>query len=104
LLHAVDTALARSQEQCAELADCTWGARNTLHMTHPMSLALPWAARWLDMPAVQLPGDNDMPRVQGPAFGASQRLVVSPGREAEGWLQMPGGPSDHPLSPFYGAG
>ena len=45
-----------------------------------------------------------MPRVQGEAFGASQRLVVSPGREAQGSLQMPGGPVDHPLSPFYGAG
>ena len=45
-----------------------------------------------------------MPRVQGPAFGASQRLVVSPGHEAQGYFQMPGGPVDHPLSPFYGAG
>ena len=45
-----------------------------------------------------------MPRVQGPAFGASQRMVVSPGREAEGYFQMPGGPVDHPMSPFYGAG
>jgi penicillin amidase len=56
------------------------------------------------MPAEPLPGDVAMPRVQGPSFGASQRLVVSPGREAEGGLQMPGGPVDHPLSPFYGAG
>ena len=47
---------------------------------------------------------QQMPRVQGEAFGASQRLVVSPGREAQGSLQLPGGPVDHPLSPFYGAG
>ena len=66
--------------------------------------ALPFAARWLDMPAQPMPGDAAMPRVQGAAFGASQRLVVSPGREAEGLFQMPGGPVDHPLSPFYGAG
>lgn len=104
LLHSMDIALARLQEECAGLQDCTWGARNTLNMSHPMSLALPWAARWLDMPAVPLPGDSDMPRVQGPTVGASQRLVVSPGREDEGWLQVPGGPTDHPLSPFYGAG
>ncbi len=45
-----------------------------------------------------------MPRVQGASFGASQRLVVSPGKEAQGYFQMPGGPVDHPLSPFYGAG
>jgi penicillin amidase len=56
------------------------------------------------MPEQQLPGDAQMPRVQGAAFGASQRLVVSPGHEAQGSLQMPGGPVDHPLSPFYGAG
>ena len=45
-----------------------------------------------------------MPRVGGPAFGASERLVVAPGKEAQGLFQMPGGPVDHPLSPFYGAG
>jgi len=65
---------------------------------------LPFASRWLDMPAQPLPGDQHMPRVQGGDFGASQRLVVSPGHEAQGSLQMPGGPVDHPLSPFYGAG
>jgi penicillin amidase len=56
------------------------------------------------MPAVELPGDNDMPRIQGPTFGASERFAVSPGREAEGIFEMPGGQSGHPLSPFYRAG
>jgi penicillin amidase len=28
-------------------------------------------------------------------------MVVSPGREAEGIMQMPTGQSGHPLSPFY---
>jgi penicillin amidase len=32
---------------------------------------------------------------------ASERLVVSPGRESEGILEMPTGQSGHPLSPFY---
>jgi penicillin amidase len=45
-----------------------------------------------------------MPRVQGPAFGASQRMVVAPGHEADGLVHMPGGQSGHPLSPFWGAG
>ena len=40
-------------------------------------------------------------RVQSPVGGASQRLVVAPGREAEGIFQMPGGQSGHPLSPHY---
>ena len=38
------------------------------------------------------------------AFGASERFAVSPGRETEGYLQLPGGPSGHPLSPFYRSG
>ena len=45
-----------------------------------------------------------MPRVQDGAFGASERFAVSPGHEAEGYLQMPGGQSGHPLSPYYRAG
>jgi penicillin G amidase len=65
---------------------------------------LPFASRWLDMPAQALSGDAAMPRVQGTQFGASERIVVSPGKEEEGTFQMPGGPVDHPLSPFYRAG
>jgi penicillin amidase len=94
---AVDGLLA----QCRELARCTWGEANRLSMQHPLSRAIPLLARWLDMPEQALPGDVNMPRVQGVAFGASQRLVVAPGREAEGFLSTPGGASGHPLSPFY---
>jgi len=104
LLHSLDRTLAELVKTCGELRSCTWGRLNTLSMKHPMASAVPWLRPWLDMPAVALPGDIEMPRVQGPAFGASERLVVSPGREAEGILQVPGGPVDHPLSPFYGAG
>ncbi|HET9449221.1 MAG TPA: penicillin acylase family protein, partial [Steroidobacteraceae bacterium] len=104
LLGSLDRVLADLEKECEELKRCTWGAENTLRMRHPLSAALPFASHWLDMPAQQLPGDQHMPRVQGSAFGASQRLVVSPGREAQGSLQSPGGPVDHPLSPFYGAG
>jgi penicillin amidase len=35
------------------------------------------------------------------AVAASERMVVSPGREAEGIMQMPTGQSGHPMSPFY---
>ena len=87
------------------LPDCTWGARNTLAMRHPLSSAFPaWIAAYLDMRAQPLPGDSYMPRVQAPGFGASERMVVSPGREAEGIFHQPGGASGHPLSPFYRAG
>lgn len=87
------------------LAARTWGERNTTHIAHPLSRALPaFAARWLDMPAEQLPGDSNMPRVQAPDFGASERFAVAPGDEAHGYFMMPGGQSGHPLSPYYGAG
>ena len=64
----------------------------------------PCSRGFLDMPAEPLPGDWSMPRVQSPDSGASERFSVSPGRETEGYLHMPGGQSGHPLSPFYRAG
>ena len=104
LLASLDAAIETLRKQCGTLKQCTWGRENTLEMKHPLSAALPLASLWLDMPATPMPGDAAMPRVQGPRFGASERLVVSPGHESEGLFQMPGGPVDHPLSPFYGAG
>jgi penicillin amidase len=83
----------------------TWGQRNVLRMRHPLSASLPaFVARWLDAPFEPLPGDREMARVQTPTSGASQRLVVSPGREQDGVFHMPGGQSGHPLSPYYLAG
>ncbi|MGV8959473.1 MAG: penicillin acylase family protein [Stenotrophomonas sp.] len=91
--------------QGADLSARTWGERNTAAICHPVSRALPALfKRWLCMPREALPGDGNMPRVQGPAFGASQRMVVSPGHEQDGIVHMPGGQSGHPLSPFWGAG
>ena len=60
--------------------------------------------RWLDMPHEPLPGDQNLPRIQSPDFGASQRSVVAPGQEESGYFDMPGGQSGHPLSPYYGSG
>lgn len=105
LLAAVDDVLADVAKTGRPLADFTWGTRNTLAMQHPFGRFLPKAvARLIDMPAERMSGDSDMPRVQGPRFGQSERLVVSPGHEDEGILHMPGGQSGHPMSPFYRAG
>lgn len=105
LLAAVDTLLGYYEQQGAgSLAGRTWGERNTTRIRHPLSGAIPFASRWLDVPPRQLPGDQDMPRVQGPGFGASERLVVSPGHEEEGFFHMPVGQSGHPMSPYYQAG
>ncbi|MGN6790284.1 MAG: penicillin acylase family protein [Rhodanobacteraceae bacterium] len=87
------------------LADKTWGRRNAAKIDSPLSVALPgWLARFFDMPGDELPGDNDMPRVLHPAFGASMRMDVQPGNEAHGILEMPAGQSDNPLSPWFGKG
>ncbi len=79
----------------------TWGEKNTVRIQHPLSKAVPALSWLLDEPARQLPGDSNMPRVQGVAFGASERFGVSPGHEDQGYFHMPGGQSGHPLSPFY---
>lgn len=86
------------------LDTASWGEVNTLAMRHPLSLVLPVVGRWLDMPADPLPGDAHVPRVQLPRNGASQRLVVAPGREEQGLFHMPGGQSGHPLSSYYRTG
>ena len=105
--------LASSAKQVAEelaalpgpLADKTWGKHNTAKIDNPLSVALPaWLARLFDMPHDELAGDNNMPRVLHPAFGASMRMDVQPGDEAHGILEMPAGQSDNPLSPWFGKG
>lgn len=87
------------------LAERSWGEANTARICHPLAAALPAPLRGrLCMPAEPLPGDGLVPRVQSPDMGASQRMVVAPGRESEGITHQPGGQSGHPLSPFWGAG
>jgi penicillin G amidase len=101
LLAAVDAVLKSDEAVGPRLADRTWGERNTTHIQHPLSLAVPLLGRWLDVPSRPLPGDENMPRVQGPTFGASERIVVSPGHEETGIFHMPVGESGNPLSPYY---
>jgi penicillin amidase len=86
------------------LSERSWGEYNTASIRHPLSRALPALSAWLDMPAEPLNGDVDLPKAQGPAFGASQRFSVSPGDEENGLMHMPTGQSGHPLSDFYRKG
>ncbi len=83
--------------------DAPWGERVALQMSHPLSMALQWLAGDLDMPAHPQHGDVLSVRVAARTLGASQRLVVSPGRERDGIFHMPGGQSGHPFSPHYRA-
>ncbi len=79
----------------------TWGERNEIRMRHPVSIAMPLLSRGYDIPAHPQPGHPDAIRVATPGFGASARLVVSPGREDLAILQTPGGQSGDPSSPHY---
>lgn len=102
ILAAVDETVAYLKRS-GPLEGRTWGERNTTAIRHLLSPALPsFLGRWLDMPPHELPGDQDMPRVQHASHGASLRMVVAPGREEEGYFDMPTGESGHPLSPHYG--
>ena len=87
-----------------DLTQRSWGELNTAQIDHPLSAAIPLLGRFLDMPHEPLNGDVDMPRVQGPSTGASERFSVAPGDEAHGLMQMPTGQSGHPLSRFYRRG
>jgi penicillin amidase len=100
LLHAAIDRVASGDPEARR----TWGERNRARIQHPLARAIPALSPLLDMPADPLDGDAFMPRVQSPRFGASQRMAVSPGREAQGIFHMPGGQSAHPLSPFHGSG
>jgi penicillin amidase len=105
LLAVIDAMLESEPSDGRGLDARTWGRANTARIRHPLSAALPWLSGWLDMPAEPLPGGRaDLPRIQGPDYGASERLVVSPGSEDRGIFEMPCGQSAHPLSPFYRKG
>jgi penicillin amidase len=104
-LAAADQVVADIDREGEALAHATWGNRNRAQIRHPLARSLPLGlGRFLNLPNDPLPGDAHMPLIQSPTFGASMRLVVSPGHEEDGLFQMPGGQSGHPLSAFYRAG
>jgi penicillin amidase len=104
LLNRIDAVIGEATQNGASLEEVTWGGINRAAIAHPLARFLPWLGGWLAAPADPLPGDIYMPRVQAPAFGASERIVVAPGHEETGIFHMPGGQSGHPLSPFFLAG
>lgn len=106
LLVAAADDVARSYGEAGNTPGAApWGTLNAARIEHPFARFLPrWAATWLAMPPDPLPGDSNMPRVQHPNFGASERFVVSPGHEDAGIFNMPGGQCSNPLSPYFRAG
>jgi penicillin amidase len=81
-----------------------WGQLNRLEITHPLGNALPFLKRFFDFPALPVGGDYEAVKVLRGDFGSSERMVVSPGHEEEGFYHQPGGASGHFLSPYYRSG
>ena len=104
LLKRLDSTIAELLKECSSLESCEYGALDPVAVRHPLGSAVPLLSKLVDMPKLPLAGDNHMPHVQVGSFGASERFAVSPGRERDGYLMLPGGPSGHPLSPFYRSG
>jgi penicillin amidase len=82
----------------------SWGDANRARISHYLSLAVPALGPFLNMPRDPLPGHTTTVRVQSSTFGASERLVVSPGHESDAILHMPTGQSGNPLSPYHADG
>jgi len=87
-----------------QAARFTWGARNHTFIQHPLAAFVPGLSWLTDPPDEPVAGDQVVPRVVIPGFGASERLIVSPGHEAQGIFEMPSGQAGDPLTPYYGAG
>jgi penicillin amidase len=98
----IDEVIAETTQQgSSDLNAHRWSEYNVPAFRHPLSAAIPFAGRWLDMPTKPLAGDIYTIQVHSGSLGASERMVVSPGHEEDGILHMPTGQSGHPLSPFY---
>lgn len=94
-----DVVLAALDRALAELGSpadrVVWGAVNRVEIAHPLR------APELGMLDEPLAGCGFCVRLAAHTLGASERLVVAPGREREGILHMPGGQSGDPRSPHY---
>ncbi|AWL12345.1 Penicillin amidase [Saliniradius amylolyticus] len=99
-----EQALADLDNQYGNWQTLDWGRFNAVAIKHPLSPFIPGLGWLTDMPDDKLAGDSFMPNVSRDDFGASQRLVVAPGHEDSGILQMPSSQSSHPLSPYFASG
>ena len=83
------------------LDELTWGRINAPVIAHPLAEAIPLIGQWLELPDRPLPGCDLCIRASSSMHGASERLVVSPGRHGDAMLHIPGGQSGHPLSAHF---
>ena len=83
------------------LAEVRWGDVNKVEIHHPVAEGIPSLSFLLDMPRVAVAGCGNCVRLASGKYGASERLVVAPGHEREGILQIPGGQSGQLTSRHY---
>ena len=79
----------------------TRGSANISVIRHPAADALGPAAKMAEMPRAQLPGHPTCVRVSAPAFGASERSVISPAHLGDAILVTPCGQAGMPTSPHF---
>jgi penicillin amidase len=99
LVAIVDRVIVRAENEGG--LSQPWSRWNSTVYRHPLSSAIPFFGPRLDMPVQPLSGDLYTPSMHWGANAPSERMIVSPGREADGIMHMPTGQSGHPLSPYY---
>ncbi len=99
----IETTILQTVEAAAEAEALrhAWGEVNTLIAEHPIAGMIPGGGDRLNLPAAPHPGHSSAIRVAGRGFGVSCRIVVAPGREQSGLVNLPAGQSGDPRSPHY---
>jgi penicillin amidase len=95
-------ALLKEKVKVKSLENLSWGKINKAEIFHPLTPKdrSPLGAI-MNMPKDSLAGCNFSVCASEPGFGSSVRMVVSPGREGQGFLHIACGQSGHPLSNSY---
>lgn len=98
----VSIADLKAATRVRSLENLSWGKLNKAEIFHTLAQKdRSLAGRLLNMPEDPLPGCVFSVCSSEPSYGASIRLVVTPGLEASGMLHITCGQSGHPLSPHY---
>lgn len=78
-----------------------WGKVSVVEMKHPLAGSASIVGPFLNMPRLPLAGCIQCVRFSHESAGANSRMIVAPGREADGILEMAGGQSGQPGSSHY---
>jgi penicillin amidase len=79
----------------------TWGKVNRVEIFHPVMGGVRLIGQFFNMPVTPLPGCVECVRFAVSQVGASARMVVAPGYEEAGILELPAGQSGQFGSPYF---